>query len=289
MLVSHPRCASTLRMATWMAAMLPCPPNSATKRPPGFSARWTPASIASWSRTQCSAAFENTASNSRSNGNRSASITRASSPRAVRRGNHLLGRIDAHNRRARRGDFLGERALAAADIENPLPRLGIQQLEDGRAERRHIGRIGPVGVARPAVHRAVQLYPLARAELRYASATLPEVLHARLPAAHSSRHADGRQSRRRRRDISRVGAARARRFTCSATSTTASGTTRACSRATRRDTGGDSFPARAIASATCSTSSATAARAQSAIRTARELQTPFPSECIIRSCRLPLA
>ena len=34
--------------AVRMAAMLPWPPISATKRPPGRRARWTPASIACW-------------------------------------------------------------------------------------------------------------------------------------------------------------------------------------------------------------------------------------------------
>ena len=43
--------------------MLPLPPNSATNRPPGFSARATPAITSSASGIQCSTALENTASN----------------------------------------------------------------------------------------------------------------------------------------------------------------------------------------------------------------------------------
>src|SRR6516225_2674154 len=49
-----------------IAAVLLWPPISATKRPPGLSARRTPARTASGGRIQWSAAFENTASNSRS-------------------------------------------------------------------------------------------------------------------------------------------------------------------------------------------------------------------------------
>ena len=45
--------------------------------------------------------------------------------------------------------------------------------------------------------------------------------------------------------------------------------------------------ARAIDSATCSTSSATAARGPSAIRTRASCRRPFPSECIIRSSDFP--
>ena len=56
--------AKTAVSATMTEAMLPWPPISATKRPPGFNARLTPAMTASASRIQCRAAFENTASNS---------------------------------------------------------------------------------------------------------------------------------------------------------------------------------------------------------------------------------
>ena len=51
-------------MAVTIAATLPCPPNSPTKRPPGFSARHTPEMTASGCVIQCNTAFENTASNS---------------------------------------------------------------------------------------------------------------------------------------------------------------------------------------------------------------------------------
>ncbi len=46
---------------------------------------------------------------------------------------------------------LRQRALAAADIENPLAGR-VQQLEHGRAERRDVGRVCPVRLARPAIH-----------------------------------------------------------------------------------------------------------------------------------------
>jgi hypothetical protein len=61
---------------------LPAPPHSATNRPPGFSARQTPAIAASGSRIQCSAALEKTASNSAAKASRVPSITCALSPRA---------------------------------------------------------------------------------------------------------------------------------------------------------------------------------------------------------------
>ena len=69
-----------------------------------------------------------------------------------RGGDHLRGRVDADNRRTGGDNLLSERTFAAADVENPLSDLGIQELEDCGAERRHVRRIGPVGFARPAIH-----------------------------------------------------------------------------------------------------------------------------------------
>ena len=77
------------------------------------------------------------------------------------------------------------------------------------------------------------------------------------------------------------------RCTRSATSTTAAETTPACSRATTAGIGAASLPGVRIATATCSTSSATAAKGRSAIRTRASSQTPFPSDCIIRRADFP--
>ena len=116
--------------------------------------RCTPSSSHRESRTQCSAAFENTASNSRANGNCSASITRASRSASPGRGYHFLGGIDGDDSRTCRDNPFSERALAAAD-SSIRSRPGIQQLEDGVSERGDIGGIGPVGITRPAVHARV--------------------------------------------------------------------------------------------------------------------------------------
>ena len=59
----------------------PSPPHSATKRPPGLSARHTPASTASARGIQCKAALLNTASNSFAKGRCWPSSTWAASPR----------------------------------------------------------------------------------------------------------------------------------------------------------------------------------------------------------------
>src|SRR5579871_6781420 len=72
----------TARSATVIAAMLVCPPNSPTKRPPGLSARATLAATASAFLIQCRTALLKTASNSRTNGSDSARSCRASTPRA---------------------------------------------------------------------------------------------------------------------------------------------------------------------------------------------------------------
>ena len=76
----------------------------------------------------------------------------------------------------------------------------------------------------------------------------------------------------------RVWAPHARdRCTRWATSTTTAGTTPACSRATNWDIGADSFRACAIATATCSTWSVTAAKGRNAIRTRESSRRRFPA------------
>ena len=57
----------TVSSAASIDRILPSPPNSATKRPPGRSAAAIDCTAASAFFTQCSAAFENTASNDSSN------------------------------------------------------------------------------------------------------------------------------------------------------------------------------------------------------------------------------
>ena len=66
-------------------------------------------------------------------------------------------------------------------------------------------------------------------------------------------------------------------------------TTPACSRATSTATGGASSPASGTASATCSTSSGTGSEGPKRDPYARELATPFPSDCIVRKTDLSLA
>ena len=116
--------------------MLPLPPNSATKRPPGTSARAMDETAPSAFFTQCSAALEKTASNGSAKSKPAASPKTNASPgkflRAV--GQHVRRVIETGNLRARPGDFGCELAGAAAEIENSLARLRGQKLQKIRAE-----------------------------------------------------------------------------------------------------------------------------------------------------------
>src|SRR5712691_9605806 len=77
-----PRRPSASTSARSIFATHPCPPHSATKRPPGLSARHTPAITTSARFIQWSAALLNTASNSLSKARCSPSTTCASTPSA---------------------------------------------------------------------------------------------------------------------------------------------------------------------------------------------------------------
>ena len=130
----------------------------------------------------------------------------------------------------------------------------------------------------PARPCAAALLYLARSE---------SALNARFTRHIHARHADGREPRRRRRDLSRLGApragrARARRLQRPPARDDASLLTRDA-----RDTGADSSRACATATATCSTSSATAAKGRNATRTRASCRRRFPSECIIRKPDFP--
>ena len=131
-----PCARSTARMAVEIAATFPCAPISPMKRPRGTSARPIPASARSGSRIQCSAAFENAASNSARNGRRvhihdarvNASRTRCLDER--RRA------VNADHLGTARDDRCRERAVAAANIEHTFAGLRIEPIDDGLAELR---------------------------------------------------------------------------------------------------------------------------------------------------------
>ena len=133
-------------------ARLPSPPISPTKRPPAFSAAKMPVATASGSSIQCRAALEKTASNwpNRSRSIASASATKASMPRA-RAASTISGELSRPiTLRARRDDPLGQRAVAAADVEDQLAGLRREQLQHRVAERRHEGGILRIIGRRPA-------------------------------------------------------------------------------------------------------------------------------------------
>ena len=53
-----------------------------------------------------------------------------------RRGDHVGRGVDGDHLGAGRGDPFGQRPVAAAEIEDALPRLGGEQFEDRRRQRR---------------------------------------------------------------------------------------------------------------------------------------------------------
>jgi hypothetical protein len=87
---------------------------------------------ASGSSIQCSAAFENTPSNSQWKSSCAASATRASS----RRGDLLGALVDRHDGGAGRGQLQGQGAVAAAKIEDALADAGRQEIEHRFAQHR---------------------------------------------------------------------------------------------------------------------------------------------------------
>ena len=114
-----------------------------------------PRSAASRSGIQCSTALVNTASNSRVERQRlRVELARVETARDG--GGHELGRrIGADHDGARLHELLGERAVAAADVEDALARPRRQQVEHRLAEVRHEARVGRVvgGVPRLAAQR----------------------------------------------------------------------------------------------------------------------------------------
>ena len=102
----------------------PAPPNSATRRPPGFNARAIPRAAASARVIQCSAAFEKTASNVPSNASASPSPTSHSSAGARSRATAIIS-ADASRptTRAPRAAIAGRQlARPATEIQDGLAR-----------------------------------------------------------------------------------------------------------------------------------------------------------------------
>ena len=110
----------TARIAVAIAATLPWPPSSPTKRPWAFSARATPAITSAGLRIQWSAALENTASNSEDEVESMA--VELADPQAfhARHREQLVAEIDAEHVGAGGLDLGGERPVAAAEIEDAL-------------------------------------------------------------------------------------------------------------------------------------------------------------------------
>ncbi len=88
----------------------------------GFSARATPAMTRSGLRIQCSAALENTASNSETKSSAWPSSLRTAEPLHLGSRQQLVAQIDAEHVGAGRLDLGGQRAVAAAEIEDALAR-----------------------------------------------------------------------------------------------------------------------------------------------------------------------
>ena len=148
-----PRRASARSSAATIVATQPWPPHSATKRPPGRSARQTPAITSSARFIQCSAALLNTASNSSSKASCSPSITRASRPRARAAATCAALPSTPTTSAAESDELLGERAVAAAEIEDALAALRREQLDDRRAEVGDEARVARVALGIPGLRR----------------------------------------------------------------------------------------------------------------------------------------
>ena len=129
------------------------PPISPTKRPPGLSARQTPAITRSARRIQCSAALLKTASNSAVEGERPRPTRRARRARARARRRHLLGAaVDADDRGSRhRPAGAVSDAVAAAEVEDALARPRREQLDDAGAEIADEARVAGVALRVPAL------------------------------------------------------------------------------------------------------------------------------------------
>ena len=68
-------------------------------------------------------------------------------------GQQLLGEIGAKNIGARSGDLLGQHAVAAAKVEDPLAALGRQQVDSGTGKLGDETPLVGIVVSRPALHR----------------------------------------------------------------------------------------------------------------------------------------
>jgi hypothetical protein len=165
-----PRRSSAETNAERIAATFPAPPISATNRPPGRKARYTEERTAEASRIQCRAALLKTASNSASKGKDSARATRASRPRARAPRDLLRAGIDGHDQRARRDQLLRERAVAAAEVEDPLPWPGREQVDHRGAEVGHEARVLGVGPRIPLLLGHLHIVGRARGRRQIAGA-----------------------------------------------------------------------------------------------------------------------
>ncbi len=136
-----------------IAAVLLWPPISATNRPPGFNARWTPASTASARAhpMQCRVREHRVelAGEGQVLGCHHPGVETA----RAGGGDHVGGGVDRDHHRTGGGDLFGQHAIAAAEIENPLARHGRQQFEHRCAERRHEMRGLGIALRRPVLPR----------------------------------------------------------------------------------------------------------------------------------------
>ena len=133
-------------------ARLPSPPISPAKRPPGFSARKIARAACSLSQHP----VQRRVGKSRVELGEELHVLGREQQRidalGARRGDHLGRIVDAEHGRAALDDLLGQRPLAAADVEDALARLRIEQVErrpaelgDEAADARIIGRVPLAG------------------------------------------------------------------------------------------------------------------------------------------------
>ena len=115
----------------------PARPSRPAKRPPCFSANQIARAARSLSSTQCSVALEKAASNASPN----FSCGRIHQPRVeplgLGRADHAQAVVDADDVRAHFLDLERQRPVAAADIEDMLARLRVEQLQRRLPQRRH--------------------------------------------------------------------------------------------------------------------------------------------------------
>jgi hypothetical protein len=145
--------------ASMMVRQLPAAPSSAASRPPGRSARRTAASTCSGRVIQCRAALEKTASTAGVTMKPCPSPTVNRSPGCCRRARSTIARVGVDAGHLGGGDPGGQRADAAAEVDDPLAGPRRQQLDQLSAVAGHEAEPGVVPLRVPSHPSTVPANP----------------------------------------------------------------------------------------------------------------------------------